>query len=82
MSDRPSTTAKSSAGGKPGFRWNSRWAIGGVLLVLALVFILENRQIVSIRLLVPAVMMPQWAALTLTLVIGLVIGLLVGRRKR
>jgi hypothetical protein len=35
---------------------------------------------VSIRLLIPVVIMPQWAALLTTLVIGLIIGLLLRRR--
>lgn len=83
MADRSSSRPAASSGtaGK-GFQWTSRWVVGGALLALALVFILENRQIVSIRLLIPVVMMPQWAALTLTLVIGLVIGLLLARRQR
>lgn len=62
--------------------WRGRWVLPVLLLVLAVVFVLENRDPVSIRLLVPVVVMPQWAALTITLVIGVVIGLLVRRRKR
>ena len=73
--------AETKSSTKQGFQWNSRWVIGGVLFVLAVIFILENRQPVSIRLLIPVVTMPQWAALTIMLVIGLIIGLLI-RRKR
>ncbi len=61
-------------------RWRSRWALSGALAVLAVVFVLENRDPVSIRLLIPVVIMPQWAALLTTLVIGLIIGLLLRRR--
>ncbi len=61
-------------------RWRSRWALGGALAVVAVVFVLENRDPVSIRLLIPVVIMPQWAALLTTLVIGLIIGLLLRRR--
>jgi uncharacterized integral membrane protein len=82
MSDRSGPRPASGGAAGKGSRWTSRWVIGAALLVLAVVFILENRQIVSIRLLIPVVMMPQWAALTLTLVLGLVIGLLVARRRR
>ena len=60
--------------------WRSRWALSGALAVLAVVFVLENRDPVSIRLLIPVVIMPQWAALLTTLVIGLIIGLLLRRR--
>lgn len=69
----PKTTAGKGA--------NTRWIVGGVLLVLAVIFILENRDPVGIRLLIPLVVMPQWAALTLTLVIGFVVGMLVSRRR-
>jgi uncharacterized integral membrane protein len=60
--------------------WTSRWVLVLVLVVLALVFVLENRDPVAIRLLVPVVTMPQWAALVTTLVIGVLVGLLVRRR--
>lgn len=53
-----------------------------VLLVLAVVFVLENRELTEIRLLIPIVLMPLWAALALALAIGLVAGLLLGRRSR
>lgn len=76
----PETTGpKRRAGGRS---IDTRWVVGGVLLVLAIVFILENREPVGIRLLIPVVTMPQWAALTLTLVIGFAVGMLVSRRRR
>jgi uncharacterized integral membrane protein len=53
-----------------------------VLLALAVVFILENRQLTEIRLLIPVVLMPLWAALTGTLLIGLVVGVLLDRQRR
>jgi len=62
--------------------WRARWVLPLLLLVIAVVFVLENRDLVSIRLLIPLVVMPQWAALTITLVIGVIIGLLVRRRRR
>lgn len=63
-------------------RWSSRWTLGVIVLVLALVFVLENRQPVSIRLWIPVVIMPQWAALTIMLVLGGVTGALLSRRRR
>lgn len=74
--EKTSTKAGRSAG------LNTRWIVGGVLLVLAVIFVLENREPATIRLLIPLVVMPQWAALTITLVIGFVAGLLVSRRRR
>jgi uncharacterized integral membrane protein len=61
---------------------NSRRIVALVLLAVAVVFILENRQLTEIRLLLPVVLMPLWAALTGTLLIGLVIGVLVDRQRR
>jgi uncharacterized integral membrane protein len=53
-----------------------------VLLVLAVVFVVENRDLTQIRLLIPVVLMPLWAALAITLVIGLVVGVVLGRRRK
>lgn len=49
--------------------------------MLAVVFILQNRQPTSIRVILPVVTMPLWAALTGMLVVGVVIGLLISRRR-
>ncbi|MFC5136729.1 LapA family protein [Actinomycetospora rhizophila] len=59
----------------------SRRVVALVLLAVAVVFVLENRDLTEIRLLIPVVLMPLWAALTITLVLGLVAGWLVGRRR-
>jgi uncharacterized integral membrane protein len=62
-------------------RWNSRWVVATVLLVVALVFVVENRQLTEIRLVIPVVLMPLWAALAGTLLVGVVIGVLLDRRR-
>jgi uncharacterized integral membrane protein len=59
-----------------------RRVVALVLLVLAVVFVVENRDLTEIRLLIPVVLMPLWAALVITLIIGLVVGLIVGRQRR
>ncbi|MFE6281847.1 LapA family protein [Streptomyces sp. NPDC057877] len=54
-----------------------------VLAVLALIFIFENTQTTDIRLLVPVVSMPLWAALLAMWLIGAVCGAyFVSRRRR
>ncbi len=63
-------------------RWNSRWVVATVLLVIALVFIVENRQLTEIRLLIPVVFMPLWAALAGTLLVGVIVGVLLDRQRR
>ncbi|MCD2194746.1 LapA family protein [Actinomycetospora endophytica] len=75
------STPQSRTSSDPGNGWwTSRWVLGVILAVIAVVFILENRQPVEIRLLIPVVTMPLWAALTAMVVIGLLIGFLLRRR--
>jgi uncharacterized integral membrane protein len=61
--------------------WTSRWALGVLIAVIAVIFVIENRDPAAIRLLIPLVVMPQWAALTIAVVLGLAIGYLLRRRK-
>lgn len=63
-------------------RWNARLVVTLVVLALAVVFIVENTALTPIRVIIPVVIMPLWAALAGTLVAGIVIGLLIGRRRR
>lgn len=60
----------------------TRLIVGGILFALAVVFIVENRQTVAIRVIIPVVEMPLWAALTGIFVVGLLVGFFVGRRRR
>ncbi|MDT9695394.1 LapA family protein [Streptomyces sp. P17] len=54
-----------------------------VLAVLGLIFIFENTQETEIRLLIPLVTMPLWAALLGTALIGALCGAyFMGRRRR
>jgi uncharacterized integral membrane protein len=62
--------------------WTSRWTVGLLLAILAIIFIVENREPAAIRLLVPVVVMPQWAALTIAVLLGVLIGVLLRRRRR
>ncbi|MER5179269.1 LapA family protein [Streptomyces sp. NPDC002896] len=53
-----------------------------VLAVLALVFIFQNTQSTTIRVLIPEVIMPLWLALLSTAVIGALCGALFLSRRR
>jgi uncharacterized integral membrane protein len=55
-------------------RISPRTIVALVLLALAIAFIAENTRQVKIRVIVPVVSMPLWAALTAMLVIGVVVG--------
>ncbi|GAA4785533.1 hypothetical protein GCM10023200_19330 [Actinomycetospora chlora] len=80
MTDTPPRNAARPPASKAWYQ--GRWVLPAVLAVLVIVFILENRDPVTIRLLIPVVIMPQWAALTITLALGLLIGALLVRRRR
>lgn len=83
MAEAPQRTTKSPGNdGARGAWWTSRWVVALLLAVLVLIFVLENRDPVSIRLLIPVVVMPQWVALLIPLIIGLVIGMLARRNRR
>jgi uncharacterized integral membrane protein len=63
-------------------RWPSaRVLIGAVLLLLTFVFIIENREPAAIRVIIPIVVMPLWAALTAMFLVGLIVGLVWRRRS-
>lgn len=53
-----------------------------VLLVLAVVFILQNRQDAVIQLFMIVVTAPLWITLVACTAIGILIGALIGRRRR
>ena len=53
-----------------------------VLTVLALIFIFQNNQMTAIRVLIPVVLMPLWAALAGMLIVGAAIGYVMNWRRR
>lgn len=64
-------------------RLGSRRIVGFVLLAaISLVFIFENTAPTTVRLLVPEVTMPLWAALLIAWVLGLLSSMFTIRRRR
>lgn len=60
-----------------------RQVAGLVLLILAVVFILQNRRRTVIRFIVPEATAPVWLALLISALLGFLVGaLLVSRRHR
>lgn len=53
-----------------------------VLTVLALVFVFQNNHLTAIRVLIPVVIMPLWAALAGMLIVGAAIGYAMNWRQR
>jgi uncharacterized integral membrane protein len=64
-------------------RVGSRRVVGFVLLaVISLIFIFENSAPATVRLLVPEVTMPLWAALLIAWALGLLSSMFTIRRRR
>jgi len=62
------------------FPFTLRQLLGLVLLIVAVVFILENRSKATIRFLLPEVTAPLWVALLASALIGVVAGALLTYR--
>lgn len=63
------------------FPFGFRQAAALVLLVVMLVFILQNRRSTTIRFLIPETTSPLWVALFLSALLGIVVGGLLSRRR-
>ncbi|MFR9794311.1 DUF1049 domain-containing protein [Streptomyces sp. MS06] len=82
MSPKSSRSADGTKeGGRGGALTPARIAVL-VLFVLALIFIFENTQQTKIRLLIPEVTMPLWAALLVLWIIGALCGAYFVKRRR
>lgn len=74
--------------GEPGHRppskqmtFTPRQIAGAVLLVIAVIFIVENTERVGVRLIIPMVHAPLWLALLIAAALGVLGTLLVQRRR-
>jgi len=61
---------------------NARVIVGLVLLVLLIVFSVENTRSVKMRVIGPEIHAPLFLALLITAVVGVLIGLVVRHRRR
>ena len=80
MSETPERTRTTRSGTSGLRRVPPRMWVAIVLVVLAVIFIAENRDPAAIRLIIPVVVMPLWAALAVLFVAGVLVGL--GLRRR
>jgi lipopolysaccharide assembly protein A len=69
------------AGEPPPSRITARTILAAVLVVVAVVFIFQNRDDADLDFLVFGFSAPLWLMLLLTTVVGIAIGLLLGRRQ-
>lgn len=73
MSSEPRTDGR--------YPFTPRQTAGIVLLVLGIVFILENRRSTKVRFLLPEITAPLWVALVTSLLVGVVVGGLLTRHR-
>lgn len=78
MTTRPEGARKTA----PAKKIPVKLIVGLVLIAIALVFLLQNRQTVDIRVFTTTISGPLWAALTGVLVLGLLAGFLLARTSR
>lgn len=70
------------AGGSWWSRISPRLITALVLTAFALTFIIQNNQLTEIRVIIPVVTMPLWAALAAMLIVGAAIGYATTKRQR
>ncbi len=63
------------------FPFSPRQIAGLLLLLLAAVFIVENRRSTTVRFLIPEVTAPLWLALFVAMMLGVVAGALLARNR-
>jgi len=63
------------------FPFSPRQIAGLLLLLLAVVFIVENRRSITVRFLIPEVTAPLWLALFVAMMLGVVAGALLARNR-
>ena len=59
----------------------ARLIAAGALLVISLIFIVENTRSVRMRILIPQVTAPLWLALAIAFLLGGVLGFFLSRRR-
>jgi uncharacterized integral membrane protein len=84
VNDLPSKKALESTGDNYGFRMNGRQIGGGLIAIVLVLFILSNRQEVTVEFLFLEFSTPQWVVLTVTALLGAAVGagIFARRQKR
>ncbi len=84
MNDLPSKKALESTGDNYGFRVNARQLVGGLVAVVLVIFVLSNRQPVTVEFLFIEWNTSQWVVLTVTALLGAAVGagIFARRQKR
>ncbi len=84
MNDLPSKKQLESTGENYGFRMNSRQIIGALIAIVLLIFILSNRDPITVEFLFIEWNTSQWVVLAVTALLGAAVGagIFARRQKR
>ena len=74
MSDLPSKKKLESTGETHGFRVNARQLVGGLIAIVLLIFILSNRDPITVDFLFVEWNTSQWVVLSVTALLGAAVG--------
>lgn len=77
-----SPSNRSAQGQRHGFEVNSRVLVGGLLAILALVFIFSNRESARVSFLTIDFSWPLWFLMTVMVLLGMAIGALLMKRRQ
>lgn len=61
--------------------FSGRQVAGGALLLVAVIFVLQNRSSTTIRFLIPEITAPLWVALFVSVLLGVLAGGLLARKS-
>jgi uncharacterized integral membrane protein len=64
------------------FPFSPRQVAAIVLIVLTMIFILQNRRRTTVRFLIPELVTPLWVVLFLSVLVGMIVGALVADRRK
>ncbi len=82
MTDLPSKKDLESTGPNYGFKLNGRLLGGGLLSIVLLLFIVQNRDPVTVDFLFVSFNTRQWVVLTIAAVLGALVGITTVARRR
>ncbi len=86
-SDAPAGLSGSLAGmarggGRNRFPYSGRQVAALILVIVAMIFVLQNRRSTKVRFLIPELVTPLWVALFVSVLAGIIVGALIAYRRK
>lgn len=82
MNDLPSKKQLEATGETHGFRLSARQLVGGLVAIVLVVFILSNRDPITVSILFVRWNTSQWLVLAVTALLGAAVGAFVATRRQ